>query len=397
MERLTITIKTLSPVVLTAMNNAAVMTESKEFISGSILRGILAARYIKVQKLGKDAQQDAAFRKLFFGSLRFVDAYPVKDGTRAFILPFSLQKAKVAEKNADGTEELLDILLHEPKPGFKAIKGFAVAEGNRIVTASVKKQIKLHMSRFGEEERLSGRSLDGGIFNYEAVEAGQEFAGYVIGEKNDLELLLKNIDVPKGGMDCRIGRSKFTEYGHCRMSFGKTETLPVERKAGNIVYLRLETPWLPEHQTGGLQMVQSAKEVVEAFAGNLNQALGCTDIKVGTMLKLLRAVQHDVYQFENARQVDFTIKRNLANDAKRLALEGLTSAENIYHGNGLKAQEAVDRIKKHQQSTNEDVNATEAAKVLLGSETVNPRKLKGAADYLKNYWQRQLAERKREK
>ena len=284
MERLTVTIKTLSPVVLTAMNNAAVMTESKEFISGSILRGILAARYIKVQKLGKDAQQDAAFRKLFFGSLRFVDAYPVKDGTRAFILPFSLQKAKVAEKNADGTEELLDILLHEPKPGFKAIKGFAVAEGNRIVTASVKKQIKLHMSRFGEEERLSGRSLDGGIFNYEAVEAGQEFAGYVIGEKNDLELLLKNIDVPKGGMDCRIGRSKFTEYGHCRMSFGKTETLPVERKAGNIVYLRLETPWLPEHQTGGLQMVQSAKEVVEAFAGNLNQALGCTDIKVGTVI-----------------------------------------------------------------------------------------------------------------
>ena len=130
---------------------------------------------------------------------------------------------------------------------------------------------------------------------------------------------------------------------------------------------------------------------------NVANELAGTDIKVGTMLKLLRAVQHDVYQFENARQVDFTIKRNLVDVAKRLALEGLTSAENIYHGNGLKAKEAVDRIKKHQQSTNEDVNATEAAKVLLGSETVNPRKLKGAADYLKNYWQRQLAERKREK
>lgn len=129
----------------------------------------------------------------------------------------------------------------------------------------------------------------------------------------------------------------------------------------------------------GISLVYSYPNVANELAG--------TDIKTGTMLKLLRAIQHEVYQFENARRVDFTIKRNLVDVAKRLTLEGLTSAENIYHGNALKAQEAVNRIKKHQQTTNEDINATEAAKVLLGSENVNQRKLKTTAEYLKKHWQ----------
>lgn len=37
----------------------------------------------------------------------------------------------------------------------------------------------------------------------------------------------------------------------------------------------------------------------------------------------------------------------------------------------------------------EIINSTEAAKVRLGSENVNPKKLKGAAEYLKKYWQQQ--------
>lgn len=120
---------------------------------------------------------------------------------------------------------------------------------------------------------------------------------------------------------------------------------------------------------------------------NVANELAGTPMEVGTMLKLLRAVQHSVYQFENPRVVDETIKCNLVDTAKRLALEGLISAQDIYHGNNLKAEEAVGRIQKHQRITDENINAMEAAKVLLGSENVSPRKLKPAADYLKKYWQ----------
>ena len=126
---------------------------------------------------------------------------------------------------------------------------------------------------------------------------------------------------------------------------------------------------------------------------NVANELAGTDMKVGTMLKLLRAIQHEVYQFENPRQVDFTIKRNLVDVAKRLALEGLTTAELVRGGNALKAQDATNRIRKHQLSSNEDINAIEAAKILLGSPDVSKKKLKPAAEYLKKYWQEKIREK----
>ena len=141
MEFLTVMIKTLSPVVLTAMNNATVMTESRDFISGSTLRGVLATQYVRKHQLGGQAQKDAMFRKLFFGNLRFVDAYPVKGGIRSFVLPFSLQKAKIAENKEKHGEALLDILCENPKPGYKPVSGFGVAKGNQITKVTVQKQV----------------------------------------------------------------------------------------------------------------------------------------------------------------------------------------------------------------------------------------------------------------
>ena len=276
MELLTVTIKTLSPVVLTAMNNAAVMTETRDYISGTVLRGVLAARYIDKNALGKNAQQNADFRKLFFGGLRFVDAYPVKDGKRSFVLPFSLQKAKVPVKaSLQADEPLLDILRCEPEAGYKPLNGFGVAEGNRIAQVNVDKQIKLHMSRTGERERLSGRSLEGGIYNYEAIEAGQEFKGLIIGSRVELELLLKGLGLTGSGLDCRIGRSKYTEYGYCSITFDEIKGLTAEKTEGDTLYLRMETPWIPLSETAF-----SAKTQLENFAEKVRTALQVEDITV---------------------------------------------------------------------------------------------------------------------
>ena len=253
MEFLRVTIKTLSPVVLTAMNNATVMTDSRDYISGPVLRGVLASRYIRENDLGKTAHEDENFKKLFFGNLRFVDAYPVKKGKRSFVVPLSLQKGKIAEKNNAGEEILLDVMQQSPKAGYKGMIGFAIVNHNHIEPVSVRKQIKLHMSRASETERLSGRSLDGSIYNYESIEAGQSFEGRIIGEKEALELLINKLNILKeigvekesNRFDCRIGRSKFTEYGHCQISISEPQTIETEIVSGNCIYLRLETPWIP--------------------------------------------------------------------------------------------------------------------------------------------------------
>lgn len=284
MERLTVTIKTLSPVVLTAMNNAAVMTESRDFISGTVLRGVLAERFIEKKKLGKAAHKDEEFRELFFGGLRFIDANPMQGEKRAFVLPLSLQKGKIPEKNEDGAEVLLDILRQLPKAGYKPLKGFAVAEGNCVTPVTVKKQVKLHMSRNSERERLSGRSLEGNIYNYVALAAGQEFSGMVVGEKEALELLINRLEVPECGMDCYIGRSKYTEYGHCLLHLGKVEKLSGAKSFGNTVCLRLETAWIPQFSKKDLPVMATAKDAIMVFVEKLKQSKLLHDLTLGKMI-----------------------------------------------------------------------------------------------------------------
>lgn len=279
MEFLTVTIKTLSPVVLTAMNNAAVMTESRDFISGSVLRGVLASRYITVKNLGVEAHKDKCFREMFFEKLRFVDAYPVKDGKRSFVLPLSLQKAKIPVKVAEHGEKLLDVLYEKPEAGYKAVKGFGIANGNILEKVSVHKQVKLHMSRSNEQERLSGRSLEGGIYNYEAIASGQEFQGLILGEAGDLQKLVEALDLPDKKMDCRIGRSKYTEYGHCSLEIGGVENSPECFAQGKYLHLRLETAWLPMLETAA-----DAETMLGGFLEKVNALLCAEDIKIGKVI-----------------------------------------------------------------------------------------------------------------
>ncbi|HCU58354.1 MAG TPA: hypothetical protein DIC64_00040 [Alphaproteobacteria bacterium] len=119
---------------------------------------------------------------------------------------------------------------------------------------------------------------------------------------------------------------------------------------------------------------------------NVANELAGTRTDVATMLKLLRAIQHDVYEFENAKKVDRTIKYNVAMLRKRLVLNGLLSADILFHGNTYNKEDALSRIKKY--FTHSDKRYEEAAKLLLGSEKVSPRKLGPVAQYLKKFWER---------
>lgn len=244
MKQITMTIRTLSPVVLSAMSNATVMTASHSYFSGPIVRGILASRYIQQQELGAHAEEDEAFLSLFFDKLRFVAAYPLTaDGTRAFVLPFSMQKSK------DG-KELLDLMQQTGQAGFKSMKGFGVAHGAELAPVEVRKTINLHMSRsdiknHDGKERLAGRSMAGGIYNYEAVDAGQSFAGVIYGKETDLRALRDGLGASE--WNGYAGRSRFTQYGQCAVRISDIEDIqqePVEA-AGDTVCLRLETPLIP--------------------------------------------------------------------------------------------------------------------------------------------------------
>lgn len=254
MQHLPITIKTLSPVIVSTKSSSSTMTASHDYFSGSIVRGIVAGEYITARNLGKSAEQDEDFVELFFSSLRFVAAYPVVAGNQAMVLPLSLQKSK------DGYV-VKNLLTDEPEAGYKSLKGLGIVKDGKVELVTVRKKITLHMSRSNgrnqdSDERLAGRSLAGGIFNYESIDAGQEFCGYIIGEAESITKL-KNV-LPQNTWQTNIGRSRYTQYGKCQITLG--EAIDIENNivpdAEARVYLRLETPLLNENPDDVISALQ---------------------------------------------------------------------------------------------------------------------------------------------
>ena len=241
MHRLEFVIKTLSPCVLTSTSNATVMTGTHSAFSGSIVRGILASRYVAVQKLNDEAH-DKTFREIFFGGLKFLPANPDLLNKRAFVLPMSLQSGKAGTPDGDKIQDLLGD--EKPRRGYKSFRGFGVLDGNKIFRPQVKTNMFMHMSRSGEKERTAGRSVDGQIYNYEALDAGQVFRGEIIGDENFLRQLRDGLALDGDNMPAYIGRSKFTQYGKCLVTFGDMERLPAQI-FGDKIFLRLDTPLIP--------------------------------------------------------------------------------------------------------------------------------------------------------
>ena len=116
-----------------------------------------------------------------------------------------------------------------------------------------------------------------------------------------------------------------------------------------------------------ISMVYSYPNVANELAG--------TDVQTATVMKLLRAVQHRVYGWEDAKMVDATIGYNALMLRKRLAQKGLLGAARQQN---LPKKEALLKIQRHFENNDPDV---EAAKVLMGD--VHPRKLSGVVDYLR--------------
>lgn len=245
MREIKVRIETKAPVILSALGHTSVMTATQDFFSGSVLRGIVAGRYIEERDLGNMAHRDSEFMRLFFGGLRFVDAYPVEPTTdrRVIPLPFSLQSSK------DGSR-MQDLLQKEAEftPGFKGMQGFAAICGKELRSVTVRRGISLHMSRSdlngeGGAERLAGKSKSGGIYNYEAIAPGQTFEGGIYGAEEMIHLLS---DTLGASFSCHAGRSRYTQYGLCEITLMPAQDIPVPPlpEDGRLC-LRLDTPFLP--------------------------------------------------------------------------------------------------------------------------------------------------------
>lgn len=254
MHSLKFSVKTLSPVVISSMSNPTVMTETHLSFGGSIIRGVLASRFVEVKNL-KDEAHDKNFREIFYGGLKFLPANPEILNRRSFVLPASLQRGKSGTPNGN---KIADLLVASKIPrGYKTFRGFGMLEGETFYGVQVRKNIFMHMSRSGDKERLAGKSVDGQIYNYESIDVGQNFCGEILGDEKILRELIDGLKLDGNKMIAYIGRSRFTQYGKCLMTFGDITELESPKLSGKI-FLRLDTPLIPLEDC-----FLSAKEIIQ--------------------------------------------------------------------------------------------------------------------------------------
>ena len=333
MHRLNFSIKTLSPVVLSSNSNPTVMTETHLTFSGSIIRGVLASRFVEVNRLGAAAHADENFREIFYGGLKFLPANPEIFGARAFVLPNSLQRGKDGTKNAAAIQDLLT--AEKPPRGYKTFRGLAVLRDGKFFSAKVKKNIFMHMSRSSEKERLAGRSVDGLIYNYESIDAGQNFRGEILGEENLLRKLLDGLNLVDGKLVVYVGRSRFTQYGKCLVTFGDVEKISPE-KFPDTCCLRLDTPLIPAEDC-----LLSAKKILQrAVVDTLGK-----NISLGKVFASCVEIENFVVPWSMKRPrvmalaAGSVFELNLDDDAKKIL------AEKIFHGFGTRTEEGFGQLR----------------------------------------------------
>jgi CRISPR-associated Csx10 family RAMP protein len=211
-----------NPAVFSKRDGDPNVVQSDDFVPASAIWGALAAKYITTQgRTKEDAHEDADFRKWFLrGDLRFLNSYPVAthedQAVRLLPTPLSIEKEKKSNKLFDLAACAIE--GDEPENPTKRLGGFSYLTTKELYQpeGGITTQFYYHNNRFQPINRLKGRSDEGegSIFVYEALQAGQEFAGRIIGEKAELISLCQKLNWNVyNNLQLSLGRSRNTQYG----------------------------------------------------------------------------------------------------------------------------------------------------------------------------------------
>ncbi|MEJ5346110.1 MAG: hypothetical protein WHS83_14460 [Chloroflexus sp.] len=267
MKALTFELHLVEPLLATRLGggdpNSAV---GFEFIPGSMIRGMLIARYTK-QHSADAANPD--FRRLFIdGSTLFLNAYPRMWGKRALPTPFSWYRDK------DTEEPLYDFAVSSPNDNrqWKRVnEPFCYlwqSEEDGVSTSKVElyspdRQLNIHTARKERQRLVKGEST---VFRYDALAPGQVFCGVILSNQDkDLEILEQWL---LEGESVSLGGSHLAGYGRARLEHVQIqddwqEYNPIGEDSDDIVVTLLSDTLIRDPQTG-------------AYVASLQPMLGVT-------------------------------------------------------------------------------------------------------------------------
>lgn len=211
MDKLYYNIKLLSPIILSKNQGDMNSVPTSDEFSGTAIIGALASKYFKIKKTN-----DINVFNLWFlsGALKFHHAKILKNRNVFVNKPFSVlgKKNPKREKGKIIETDLFDTLaLSQLDNDLKYKLEFVSFNEGTYSRTSISKQFNFHHKR----NPKTGSSEEGIIFNYESLDAGQEFAGYISGNAKDLNDF-KNCFGEKQIL--YFGRSRNSQYGKVEFS-----------------------------------------------------------------------------------------------------------------------------------------------------------------------------------
>jgi CRISPR-associated protein Csx10 len=202
------------PVLLAEREGAGWAVRGLDYLTGSAVRGAAIARYL-AECPSADAAGDSQFRRWFLdGGCRWLNGTATLDGKRYLPTPLSFRQPKHAD------DEVLDRAAIDASKvegkraaeGWKAVDRpfFALGEPeSEQVTVNLTapgRVVRMHHQR----DRVAGRPVDGGIYQYDGLASGQRMRAFICCEHGaDATALAAWLN----GVELSLGRARTAGYG----------------------------------------------------------------------------------------------------------------------------------------------------------------------------------------
>jgi CRISPR-associated protein Csx10 len=277
------------PLLATSLEGDPNSSRSFDFIPGSQVRGLLIRRYREGSGVVGDnlAADPIALRRFFSGTTRYLHAYPLlADESRSLPTPLALRRPKGVSGRSGYTALNLSItegreLLAEAGPAaqFQPLGDPFCVEAGRDGLRSLRPEhaVAIHIQRdrgFGRARRDSGE-----VFRYDALAAGQWFAGAILCDDDaDAAALKALLDQEPTAW---LGRSRSAQYG--RVQFAQTAVEGPEWREARHSFSGTHESLTMTLLSDMLLRDALGREVVTPDEGTLSAALG---FQVGVLSEL---------------------------------------------------------------------------------------------------------------
>ncbi len=231
---LTYRLRLAAPVVLAEAGADSSSVETLPYLGGATVLGALAWRWLDRNAPGDDPAGHADFRRLFLdGSARFLNAY-VAGSDRSRLLPcplslarrkgdgaephpaydraqpgFDAQRRREPDTQWTPLETPLFVRFKEPAPPDDEEEDYEHTDNTepRLYGRAPSRRPRLHQAR---DDREAGRSTEGALFSYVALDASEVLCGHILCEHAadaaTIKALLEAGPLP-------LGRARNAGYG----------------------------------------------------------------------------------------------------------------------------------------------------------------------------------------